>query len=79
MEVSPQMPAKRAVIALAEEEPEGAGEDEEKVYGAMKKGLRKRVQKSMDKIVVSQVFSEPRVAEVAEERGPKKGTSLDLI
>lgn len=51
---------------------------QEEDQGVLKKGLRKRIQRSMRDLTVTEVYSEPRVAKTAERFGMKAGTSFDL-
>ena len=48
-------------------------------WGVLKKGVRKRIQKSMKDLTVYEVYSTPRVAKTAQEMGLKKGTSFDIL
>ena len=69
-------PSGGALVAMSAEEHD-VEEDEE--GGQLKRGLRKRLQRAMREVVVSEVFSEPRVAPVAKELGLKQGSSIDLM
>ena len=64
-----------AVLAVSE--PQGL-EAEEEPWGVIKKGLRKRMQRSMKELTVSEVYSEPRLTETAKALGMQGGTSFDL-
>lgn len=58
---------------------EPGGEDIfEEIWGTMKKGLRKRIQRNMRNLTVSEVYSEPRVAAKAQKMGLQQGSSFDL-
>ena len=60
--------------------PEAGLEDEEvdRVYGTLCRSSRKRLRKALDKVVVSELYSEPRIAKEAQQQGMQAGTSIDL-
>jgi len=60
--------------------PEAGFEDEEadQVYGTLCRSSRRRLRKAMDQVVVSELYSEPRVAAEAARQGLTQGTSIDL-
>ena len=64
-------------VSLLEELPEEDFMDE--VDCGLSKGCRKRLRKEINKLVVSEVFSQPRVAEEAKKQGLVQGTSFDLL
>lgn len=68
-------PSGGALVAMSAEE----HDEEEEEGGQLKRGLRKRLQRAMREVVVSEVFSEPRVAPIAKELGLKQGSSIDLM
>ena len=69
-------PSGGALVAMSAEEHD---EEEDEEGGQLKRGLRKRLQRAMREVVVSEVFSAPRVAPIAKELGLKQGSSIDLM
>eukprot|EP00435_Cladocopium_sp_Y103_P001618 s5475_g1.t1 len=67
----------RVIACIA---PEVGFEDEEadKVYGTMCRSSRKRLRKALEKVTVSELYSEPRIAAEATKQGLRAGTSIDL-
>eukprot|EP00435_Cladocopium_sp_Y103_P031408 s420_g7.t4 len=65
-----------AVLAVATDpQVEDATQEE---WGVLKKGQRKRLQRSMRDLKISEVFSEPRLAKMATKMGMEAGSSFDL-
>ena len=60
--------------------PEAGFEDEEadKVYGTLCRSSRKRLRRALEKVTVSELYSEPRIAKEATRQGLTAGTSIDL-
>ena len=71
-----EAPRGGALVAINEE----SCEDEDgEANHQMKRGVKKRLQRAMREVVVSEVFSEPRVATVAKKLGLKQGSSMDIV
>ena len=69
--------ASPVVVALLEDLPEEDYLDE--VDCGLSRGCRKRLRRELNKLVVSEAYSQPRVAKQAVEEGMKAGTSFDLL
>ena len=66
---------RRAILAV--EEPAGEDVDQD-AWGTLKRGVRKRIQRSLKTLTVSEVYSEPRVSNTAAKLGLGQGTSFDI-
>ena len=66
------------LVMMIDEEAEIAEDDLDGVYAVLSRSSRKRFQKGLDKVIVSELYSQPRVAAKAEEMGLKAGSSFDL-
>lgn len=74
----PNSLAKTRVFAVVEEEAGQWTEDLDEVYGVLNRKSRRRIEKALKQVVVSEVYSEPRVSQMAMEKGMKGGTCFDL-
>ena len=48
------------------------------VYAVLSRSSRRRFEKALNKVIVSELYSQPRVAKKAEEMGLTAGSSFDL-
>ena len=69
--------ASHVVVSLLERLPDEDFMDE--VDCVLNRGCRKRLRRELNKLVVSEVYSQPRVAQQAAVEGMKAGTSFDLL
>lgn len=66
------------VMLAVDEEAEVAEDDLDGVYAVLNRSSRRRFEKALNKVIVSELYSQPRVAAKAEEMGLAAGSSFDL-
>jgi len=71
------MQSVQVVIAI-NEEAEIAEDELDGVYAVLSRSSRRRFEKALNKVIVSELYSQPRVAKKAEEMGLTAGSSFDL-
>ena len=71
-------PRLKRVIACVSPEAGFEEEDADQVYGTLCRSSRRRLQKALDKITVSELYSEPRITKEAAKEGMRQGSSIDL-
>ena len=66
------------VVLVMDEGPLERWTEEDAEGGVLKKGIRKRIQRCMKELTVSEVYSEPRLTKTAARLGLQAGSSFDL-
>ena len=66
-------------VVMAVNEEAGIAEDElDEVYAVLSRSSRRRFEKGLNKVIVSELYSQPRVSAKAAEMGLQAGSSFDL-